>query len=149
MSKFIHFFVYGTLKPGEINYRICADFVVEAQPAIAQGQLYHLPFGYPAMTVDEVGTVHGYILSFRDPVILTILDEFEQHSPELFQQLLPGESYADNQYTRQQFPVITPKRSPVIAWGYVMSPNQISRLRGTPVPGGQWSGNLVSNEYYR
>ncbi|XHX77492.1 MAG: gamma-glutamylcyclotransferase [Stenomitos frigidus ULC029] len=42
-----HVFVYGTLKPGESNHRLCATSVLEARPTIAQTPTYlavWLPF---------------------------------------------------------------------------------------------------------
>ena len=49
--NYIQVFVYGTLKPGEVNYQLyCAESVVEFFPAVAKGLLYKLPIGYPAMT---------------------------------------------------------------------------------------------------
>ncbi|NET53980.1 MAG: gamma-glutamylcyclotransferase, partial [Merismopedia sp. SIO2A8] len=40
-------FVYGTLKPGEVNYdQYCASKVVEEIRAIAFGELFDLPIGY-------------------------------------------------------------------------------------------------------
>ena len=66
-------FVYGTLKPGECNYRrYCEGKVVEALPAIARGQLFALPIGYPAMVAGE-GIVCGFLLRFANCGILVHL----------------------------------------------------------------------------
>ncbi len=137
----IHVFTYGTLKPGEINHQVCAADVVEAQPAIAIGRLYHLPFDYPAMTLEPDDIVQGYLLTFTSPEVLIRLDEFEQHDPEAFQRVAPGQCFAANQYQRQWLPILTPQRQPLVsAWGYVMTPEQISRLNGKLVPIGNWQG---------
>lgn len=140
MPTLTYVFVYGTLKPGEVNYSVCADSVVHVQPAIAQGRLYHLPFGYPAMTLGAAEIVQGFVLSFADPSILTILDEFEQHDHETFQQLAPEQFLAANQYQRVILETHTPKRSPLMhAWGYVMTLEQVVRLNGVRLATGCWS----------
>lgn len=133
----IRVFTYGTLKPGEINHRVCAADVVEVQPAIAIGRLYHLPFEYPAMTLEEKGIVQGYVLTFSQPEILAALDQFEQHDPETFQQVAPRQSLDDSQYSRLLLNVFTPHQTPLDpAWGYVMTRSQIEQLQGVPVPNG-------------
>jgi gamma-glutamylcyclotransferase (GGCT)/AIG2-like uncharacterized protein YtfP len=68
MSDTINIFVYGTLKPGESNYQqYCAGRVLEAKRAIAFGQLFALPFGYPAMT-EENTQFKGFYFLFPMPL---------------------------------------------------------------------------------
>lgn len=132
-------FVYGTLKPGAVNHAVCDRFVVATQPAIAHGRLYHLPFGYPAMTLDQTGIVHGFILSFADPAILEILDEFEQHDPLTFHQIVPERSLAAHQYHRVCLETFTPRHSFLAdAWGYTMTVQQIHALGGIEIVDGNW-----------
>jgi gamma-glutamylcyclotransferase (GGCT)/AIG2-like uncharacterized protein YtfP len=77
----LNVFVYGTLKPEEVNYqRYCAGKVVEEKRAIAFGQLFDLPLGYPAMTLGE-SPVQGYLLTLADPTVLSILDEIGRLRP--------------------------------------------------------------------
>ncbi len=139
-----HVFVYGTLKPGESHHRICAGSVLEARPAIAQGQLYALPFGYPAMalstaTWDKTSVVHGILLSFADAGILDVLDAYEQHDPERFRYYAPHLVLAQHQYDRTQIKTYDQaQRFLGFAWSYVMSLEQIQRLNGTCLPDGQW-----------
>jgi gamma-glutamylcyclotransferase (GGCT)/AIG2-like uncharacterized protein YtfP len=72
-------FVYGTLKPGERAYQdFCEPFLVAKEEAKAPGRLYHLPMGYPAMTL-ESGWVFGVCLTFKDPHVLRLMDEFEDY----------------------------------------------------------------------
>jgi gamma-glutamylcyclotransferase (GGCT)/AIG2-like uncharacterized protein YtfP len=131
-------FVYGTLQPGEVNYFICADQVVKEEPAIAYGQLFALPFGYPAM-ISGTDPVFGTVLSFADATILEILDEFEQHEPATFAFYAPDQLLEQNQYQRQQIPVFDHNgQSKGCAWAYLMTPTQIDRLAAVPIPGGQW-----------
>ena len=134
----IQVFVYGTLKPGETNYSVCASDVVESQPAIANGCLYALPLGYPAMTLDA-GTVHGALLSFTDMTILQRLDDFERHEPTEFSESAPGQCLDQNAYDRRQIAVYTYDRRLLgFAWSYVMTLAQVQQLGGILLPEGQW-----------
>lgn len=132
-------FVYGTLKPGENNHQLCASSVIKVCPAIACGQLYTLPFGYPAMTLVGTDTVYGVILSFADAGILDILDAYEQHDPETFCRHAPNLLIAQHQYDRTPIKVYDQaQRFLGFAWSYVMSLEQIQRLGGIWLPDGQW-----------
>ncbi|MBW4470825.1 MAG: gamma-glutamylcyclotransferase [Stenomitos rutilans HA7619-LM2] len=134
----IHVFVYGTLKPGEKNYQICASHVIAAKPASANGCLYALPFGYPAMTL-EVGTVHGMVLSFADETVLEALDAYERHDPAEFYASVPNQSLEQNEYDRQKITVYDQaKRELGQAWTYLMTKAQVQRLSGVFLPDGQW-----------
>jgi gamma-glutamylcyclotransferase (GGCT)/AIG2-like uncharacterized protein YtfP len=55
----IRLFVYGTLKRGHYNHRLCAH-ATAIQPAWTWGRLYHLDAGYPALEVpDHLILAHG------------------------------------------------------------------------------------------
>lgn len=134
----LNVFVYGTLKPREKNYAVCAGSVVKSQPATAEGCLYALPFGYPAMTL-EAGVVHGVILSFPDITMLEVLDEFERHDSIEFHCYAPGQSLEQNEYDRQEIRVYGQARHPLgRAWSYIMTKEQVQQLNGIPLPDGQW-----------
>jgi hypothetical protein len=46
-------FFYGTLKRGHANHdQFCRGYL-SAEEARTRGRLYHLPFGYPALVIDE------------------------------------------------------------------------------------------------
>lgn len=132
-------FVYGTLKPGESNYqRYCAGKVVEAQRAIALGQLFALPVGYPAMTQGD-NPVQGYLLTFADREVLQHLDELEDCDP-----LRPPEQ---NLYNRELIETKDPKgQSLGLAWAYFMTPHRVRHLGGVLIQSGWWSGwGLLAN----
>lgn len=130
----IHVFVYGTLKPDESNYFLCADRVIASKPAIVQAELYHLPFNYPAIVPGNAKT-YGYLLMFEDAAILEILDEYEQHEPEVIAQF-----GLDNNYARREIEVFDLEGHPIgSAWVYVMSLEQIDRLGGIRISSGVWS----------
>jgi gamma-glutamylcyclotransferase (GGCT)/AIG2-like uncharacterized protein YtfP len=137
-ENFTQVFVYGTLKPGECNDWVIKDYVLATCPAIALGQLFSLPLGYPAMTPGN-DPIQGVLLSFRDSSILTTLDAFEQHDPQKFAQYAPGQILQQNQYQRHPIAVFTPSHQPLgTAWAYLMTPEQINRLGGILLPGGRW-----------
>lgn len=126
-------FVYGTLKPGEVNYQYyCAGKVLEVKRAIAFGKLFALPLGYPAMTTGE-SPVQGFLLSFPDWAILDELDFLEGFNP-----LAPADQ---NEYERQ---IIETYNLNLIslgsAWVYLMTPEQVDSLDGIFLNDGWWSG---------
>lgn len=136
----IRIFVYGSLKPGEFNYAMCANRVIASQPAIAYGTLYDLPFGYPAMALGSE-LIHGYLLSFADAEILPFLDEFETHDLELLE---PFSLVQNCDYARHLIEVLDVDERPLgQAWVYLMTLDQISQLQGKRVTSGKWSSKAT------
>lgn len=135
LNDLIRVFVYGTLKPGESNYqRYCAGKVLEAKRAIAFGQLFSLPLGYPAMTEGE-SPVEGFLLSFPDETILHHLDWLEDYYPH--------QSAAENEYNRQQIETYNLDFAPLgSAWGYLMTPERVRACGGVLLPDGWWSAEI-------
>ncbi len=134
----IRIFVYGSLKPDEFNYSVCADRVVSTEPAIAQGTLYHLPLGYPAMTTGNT-PIHGYILTFADAEILPILDTFETHDRTELQKLFP-DLKENCDYDRHLIDTFTPDAQFFTqAWAYLMTITQITQIQGILIPSGNWT----------
>ncbi|HLO47270.1 MAG TPA: gamma-glutamylcyclotransferase [Kamptonema sp.] len=124
-------FVYGTLKPGESNYRrYCEGKVADACPAIAIGELFALPAGYPAMT-EGVGNVYGFMLTFSNNAILAALDRLEDYNPQ--------HSPAKNLYQRQEIELFDRDRQSLgTAWAYLMLRDRVQSLGGIPLPEGYW-----------
>lgn len=131
MPEAVKVFVYGTLKPGETNYqRYCRGHVIAAEEAVAVGQLYDLPFGYPAMTLGD-SLVYGFVLSFSADM-LPVLDELEDYSP-----LRP---LAENEYIRVEIEVFNLNRQSLgQAWVYLMEQTLIDQAKGVLLPEGKWS----------
>jgi gamma-glutamylcyclotransferase (GGCT)/AIG2-like uncharacterized protein YtfP len=103
---------------------------VEAKRAIAFGQLFDLSLGYPAMTHGE-SPVQGFLLTFDDPTVLSILDELEDYDPHRLPQ--------ENEYNRQQIETYTLEEQALgPAWAYLMTFEQVQRLEGIPIPSGWW-----------
>jgi gamma-glutamylcyclotransferase (GGCT)/AIG2-like uncharacterized protein YtfP len=133
MTELLRVFVYGTLKPGESNYEAyCAGQVVESQEAIAYGELFDLPFDYPAMTTGD-RPIYGYLLSFSDPAVLKDLDELEGYSPD--------GALEENEYIRDQIEVFSlDGQSLESAWVYLMNLQQAIQLGGVLLVDGKWTG---------
>jgi gamma-glutamylcyclotransferase (GGCT)/AIG2-like uncharacterized protein YtfP len=125
-------FVYGTLKPGEENYdRYCKKWVRQAREAAVRGRLFDLPYGYPALSPGD-GWVSGFLLSFSDSAVLTMLDQLEDYDP--------SRPPSQNEYQRTQVQVFNPNRRLLgHAWVYQMQPERITKARGVWLPAGTWS----------
>jgi gamma-glutamylcyclotransferase (GGCT)/AIG2-like uncharacterized protein YtfP len=69
-------FVYGSLKPGESNWkRYCEGRVAELHPARVRGRLYQLSDGYLALTQPETHSwVRGWRLVLRSAEALREID---------------------------------------------------------------------------
>lgn len=128
-------FVYGTLKPGEENYdRYCEKWVTQVKEATVLGQLFDLVMGYPALTPGD-GLVYGFLLSFVDPAVLTLLDDLEDYDPSrpLYQ----------NTYLRVKTEVLDLNgQSLGKAWIYQMQPQRVAQARGILLPAGRWSNQI-------
>ena len=131
MIKNCHLFAYGTLKPGERAFaQLCQPFVIKTQAAQAQGRLYHLPLGYPAMT-PEAGWVQGVLLTFVSADCLRQIDAFEEYYSDR-----PHES----EYQRRLHPIYdVNQRLLVSAWAYTMNAERVASLGGQWLPQGYWS----------
>ena len=132
MSTQINLFVYGTLKPGEINYlRYCQGRVIAQRPALACGKLYALSLGYPGMVAGD-GIVCGVILSFPDPNIFFDLDQLEDYQPHR-----PPEQ---NEYQRQHISVFDLNHQPLgLVWAYLMEMTKVHFYSGVLISDGCWT----------
>lgn len=126
-------FVYGTLKPGEAYYQqYCAGKVISTKIAIAHGELFALPQGYPAMTTGN-SPVYGYLLEFSDIAVLQELDVLEDYSPS-------RQNYK-NLYNRQEIEILDLQRQSLgSAWVYLMTKDLVVHFQGVPQTNGWWSG---------
>lgn len=132
MSDNLNLFVYGTLKPDEAGYRrYCEPYVATVRLACAKGELFHLPQGYPAMTIGD-RWVKGALITLQDAAAITHIDDFEDYDP-----MLPD---VKNLYIRQQYPVFSQQHEALgQAWVYLMSPQRVRQLNGILVAEGEWS----------
>jgi gamma-glutamylcyclotransferase (GGCT)/AIG2-like uncharacterized protein YtfP len=124
-------FVYGTLRTGQSNYGIVADWVKRARLATIEGMLYHLPaYGFPAV-VPGTGTVYGEVLEFTDfSSALEAMDDLEDYKG-------PGK---DNFYERVVVSARLNNGSEVECYAYVFPVTREQWLRSEAVyiSGGDW-----------
>jgi gamma-glutamylcyclotransferase (GGCT)/AIG2-like uncharacterized protein YtfP len=128
-------FVYGTLKPGEINYeRYCRGRIHKGQPAWVFGRLYALNLGYPALAVGS-DPVWGVLLHSTDGSLLRDLDGLEGYEA--------GRSPDLNEYNRERAALWDELgRTLGEAWVYRMAIATIEQYQGLYIPEGQWSSSL-------
>ena len=131
-QSLIKVFVYGTLKPGEANYQHYCEGKVKTQiPAYTFGNLYALPFGYPAMTVGK-NKVWGVLLEFSDSEVLSSLDRLEDYQEQRASDL--------NEYYRSLTLVYGLDDRPIAqAWAYYRSSDRVLQHGGIEVVSGNWS----------
>ncbi len=86
--------------------------LVKAEKAMANGKIYPLPMGYPAMTPGD-GKVYGYLLSFADSRLLKVLDDLEDYQPNQLE--------AKNLYNRYYIEIYELKGLS-LGWAYFMRP---------------------------
>jgi gamma-glutamylcyclotransferase (GGCT)/AIG2-like uncharacterized protein YtfP len=127
----VRVFVYGTLKPGKVNYaRYCSDRVLHSIPAQVRGQLFELSLGYPGMTSGETW-VQGYLLNFANEAALEALDcleDYQPHRPE-----------PQNEYQRTEVEVFDREgRSLGFAWTYFMTLQKVQQYNGRWLATGEW-----------
>lgn len=127
----VRVFVYGTLKPGEENYDSYCKHCCEAQEAMVLGNLYDLPFGYPALTAESL-PVYGFLLSFANPNTLATLDELENYNP--------ARPLDQNEYFRVRTAAFSLDHQPLgWAWIYCMELARVQRMGGVLLPEGKWT----------
>jgi gamma-glutamylcyclotransferase (GGCT)/AIG2-like uncharacterized protein YtfP len=126
-------FVYGTLKPGQVNFeRYCGGdrTITPPLPAQVRGKLFGLSLGYPAMTLGETW-VQGYLLALADETILVALDALEDYRPH--------RAEAQNEYQRREVEVFeTDGRSLGLAWVYFMTLQKVEQYDGKWIASGEW-----------
>ncbi|WP_223280200.1 gamma-glutamylcyclotransferase [Nostoc sp. PA-18-2419] len=135
----VQVFVYGTLKPGEANYRRYCAGIVDVKKAFVQGKLFALPMGYPAMTLGD-SQVYGYLLSFPNPEILNQLDALEDYHPT--------REISQNLYNRKTVEVYQGEWFSLgWAWVYLMSLERVNKLGGVLQADGWWSSSGLTTKY--
>ncbi|MFI5862509.1 gamma-glutamylcyclotransferase family protein [Streptomyces sp. NPDC051546] len=131
------FFVYGTLRPGEVNHDLFlrGRTAAEEPARLPDAALYEGP-GYP-YAVDRPGSGSAIAGELVTPVpgaygeLLLALDLLEEYA---------GPGHPANIYDRTAREALRPDGTPVRAWVYLAAPPLAHRLArsGTPIPGGDW-----------
>ncbi|RPE44109.1 gamma-glutamylcyclotransferase (GGCT)/AIG2-like uncharacterized protein YtfP [Streptomyces sp. Ag109_O5-1] len=129
------FFVYGTLRPGEINHDACLRGRTEAEePGLLDGAVLYDGPGYPYAVEAPGGEVHGELVTARPESydrLLLELDELEE--------CVPGDPAS--LYVRVERDVVRLRDGAAVrAWVYVAGPVVAGKLRadGRRITGGDW-----------
>ncbi len=130
--ELLKIFVYGSLKPGEINYNYyCDGKVIEIIEANIRGKLFDLPLGYPA-AVEGEGKIEGFLYTFHQLDILASIDELEGYQA--------SRSLNENEYYRKVVPIYDSKDGFLTeAWTYFMTPEKVKQTGGIPLFSTYWS----------
>ncbi|MCY0944448.1 MULTISPECIES: gamma-glutamylcyclotransferase family protein [Streptomyces] len=131
------FFVYGTLRPGEVNHDLfLRGRTAREEPArLPDAALYDGP-GYPYAVHRPGSAVLGELITPAPgayPELLAALDRLEEYE---------GPGRPGNLYDRIAREVLRPDGTAARAWVYLAAPLLARDLRasGTEIPGGDWLG---------
>ncbi|MFB6806886.1 gamma-glutamylcyclotransferase family protein [Streptomyces sp. NPDC056387] len=129
------FFVYGTLRPGEVNHALFlrGRTVAEEPARLPDALLYDGP-GYPYAVQHPGSQIVGELVTPAPGDygrLLAELDRLEEYHG-------PGRPL--NVYDRVRRDAVRPDGSRTPAWVYLAAPLLARRLRasGTEIPGGDW-----------
>ncbi|WP_369389017.1 gamma-glutamylcyclotransferase family protein [Streptomyces sp. CG1] len=129
------FFVYGTLRPGEVNHDLFLRGRTTAEePARLPGAALYDGPGYPYAVERPGGAIRGELVTARPESyaeLLAALDRLEEYAPGDPQSLY-------ERVARQA--VRTADGAPVRAWVYLAAPRVAAALRanGTRIEDGDW-----------
>jgi gamma-glutamylcyclotransferase (GGCT)/AIG2-like uncharacterized protein YtfP len=153
-ATLVTLFFYGTLKRGHANHDRYCRGALGVEEATLRGELYDLPFGFPALVVPEEDVcATGSAEPIRDASEQQRLNDVGVHGPdgprvygELFtfddpEARLPALDRLEgfdpnggpNLYRRVLVPVETAGRAHIAAWVYA-----IEKPSGVHLPGGRW-----------
>ena len=122
-SVYLPFFVYGTLLPGEVYYRLWREAIQEARPAAMTGaRLYDLG-QFPMLVETPRGEVRGMAVWVRPSsydAALMLLDQLEG---------VHLSRYGGNGYRRAARVIRLAGGSTLVAWVYVGHEAAVAGLR--------------------
>ncbi|MEV5434651.1 gamma-glutamylcyclotransferase family protein [Streptomyces sp. NPDC052682] len=129
------FFVYGTLRPGEVNHDLFLRGRTRAEePGRLRGAVLYAGPGYPYAVEEPGGVVAGELVTALPEVygeLLAELDRLEEYTP----------GSPRNLYERVAREVVRDADGTAVrAWVYVAAPAVAARLRsrGKRIEGGDW-----------
>lgn len=127
------FFVYGTLKRGELNHPLLAPYARAVVPATTRGQLCDLGL-FPAL-IDAEGIVRGELVALDSGDLraaLVILDALEGYDPA---------DPSGSMYVRRVVGVQLGDGTAAAAYAYFYNRDPQGL---TPVLSGEWFGSAVA-----
>ncbi|MFF7866462.1 gamma-glutamylcyclotransferase family protein [Streptomyces qaidamensis] len=134
------FFVYGTLRPGEVNHGLFLRGRTRSEEPgrLADAVLYAGP-GYPyAVEEPGGGVVSGELVTALPEAYDELLDELDR-----LEEYVPGDPRS--LYERVERKVVRAADGAAVrAWVYVAAPAVAARLRarGRAIDGGDWRGRM-------
>ncbi|MFF3649865.1 gamma-glutamylcyclotransferase family protein [Streptomyces sp. NPDC002181] len=135
MTAELPFFVYGTLRPGEVNHDLFlrGRTAAEEPARLPDALLYDGP-GYPYAVPHQGSEIVGELVTAAPGAygrLLAELDRLEEYHG-------PGRPL--NVYDRVRRDALRPDGTRTTAWVYLAAPLLARRLResGTEIPGGDW-----------
>jgi len=139
------FFVYGTLIPGQPNYYLWKDSIVDTKNGLIRNhQLFDMGH-YPMIVQSEGNNVHGMLMYVKDEdyeKITKIIDNLEGYNPE---------NHGSSAYNREMRDIEVYSGELEKAWIYIGSEKYIKKENG--VKDGNWvkyiSDKKGSNDWWR
>ena len=132
-------FVYGSLLKDFWNHdRVLKNRVRSIKKGTIQGELYHLPAGYPAITSGS-NLIHGEVCTLTHSKHLKSIDLLEGYT---------GDSNIDL-YTREKRTVTFPDGSTTECWVYIYMDESYVTQKGKYIAHGDWSKFMRNNPNYR
>ncbi|WDV51514.1 gamma-glutamylcyclotransferase [Streptomyces coeruleorubidus] len=130
------FFVYGTLRPGEVNHDLFLRGRTRSEvPGRLSGAMLYEGPGYPyAVEEPGGGVVRGELVTARPQAYAELLAELDR-----LEEYVPGDPRS--LYERVERKVVRDTDGAAVrAWVYVAAPAVAARLRtrGRPIAGGEW-----------
>ena len=129
------FFVYGTLLPGQPNYRLWGDSISRMEYGrIKDCQLFDMG-AYPMMVESKEKYVHGmlvFVIPEHTNEMIIKIDELEGYDPE---------KHGESAYNREMREVELESKKTVTVWVYLGHKKYIYQER--PVPGGKWAKHVA------
>ncbi|CAL9570559.1 gamma-glutamylcyclotransferase family protein [Streptomyces sp. Tu 3180] len=131
------FFVYGTLRPGEVNHDLfLRGRTLREEPGRLPGAVLYDGPGHPYAVEQPGGVVSGELITASPQAHAGLLAELDR-----LEEYVPGDPRS--LYERVARDVVrTADGTAVRAWVYVAAPAVAARLRagGEPIAGGEWRG---------
>ena len=129
------FFVYGTLLPGQPNYRLWGESISRMEYGrIKDCQLFDMG-AYPMMVESKEKYVHGmlvFVIPEHTNEMIIKIDELEGYDPE---------KHGESAYNREMREVELESKKTVTVWVYLGHKKYIDQER--PVPGGKWAKHVA------
>jgi gamma-glutamylcyclotransferase (GGCT)/AIG2-like uncharacterized protein YtfP len=125
-------FVYGSMTEGMVHFDKIKDFIVSSTPAVANGSIFRLKIGIPAMALSGSDLIRGHLVELKTSEVLWhLLDSFFGFNQQDHEKSL---------YLREATNVLANDKL-MTAWVYVLPKDKIP-ANAQLIPGGDWQSSL-------